>query len=117
MDDNELEAQRLHDQRRNELDAAKAPLEAEIKEWKKAIEGLTPSGSEFVNDPKACAEYIRRRTNYPKMIIDLRAENERLRDGISLILTDLDSFCDGIVWRMRLESLLNPTPETKGGEE
>jgi len=29
--------------------------------YKKALEGLTPNGSEFVNDPEYCAEFIRER--------------------------------------------------------
>jgi hypothetical protein len=36
-----------------------AALRAEVAAWKSAIEGLTPGGSEFVNDPAACAAFIR----------------------------------------------------------
>jgi hypothetical protein len=44
--------------------ALETELRAERKlsaRWKKAIEGLTPSGSEFVDDPETCAAYIRER--------------------------------------------------------
>jgi hypothetical protein len=27
--------------------------------WKRALEGLTPSGSEFVDDPEFCAKYVK----------------------------------------------------------
>jgi predicted RNase H-like nuclease (RuvC/YqgF family) len=60
-------------------DAEIEALRAQVAEWKKAVEGLTPSGSEFVNDPKACAAYIRKRTEYPRIIIELRAELADLR--------------------------------------
>jgi hypothetical protein len=29
--------------------------------WKRALEGLTPGGSEFVDDPEACARFVRER--------------------------------------------------------
>ncbi len=29
--------------------------------YKRALEGLTPGGSEFVNDPETCADHIRKR--------------------------------------------------------
>lgn len=51
--------------------------------WKKAIEGLTPSGSEFVNDPAACAAYIRKRTNYPPIIIKLRERVAELEQQVA----------------------------------
>lgn len=31
----------------------------QIQLWKTALEGLTPGGSEFVNDPAACAAFVR----------------------------------------------------------
>lgn len=55
-------------------------LESELAAWKKAVVGLTPSGSEFVDDPKRCAEYIRKSTNYPKMIVEMRAELAAMRE-------------------------------------
>lgn len=60
-------------------------LKAEKLRWKKAIEGLTPSGSEFVDDPEYCAAYIRRRTEYPRMIIELRQDLTTLRAGIAAL--------------------------------
>lgn len=70
------------------LEAAKIieQLMAEIARWKKAVEGLTPGGSEYADDPEACARAIRHSTSIPKMVLDLRAkvaelqaENERLK--------------------------------------
>lgn len=58
-------------------------LRAVLERWKKAVEGLTPSGSEFVDDPENCAAYIRKRTQYPQIIINLRAGNERLRGELA----------------------------------
>jgi regulator of replication initiation timing len=55
-----------------------ADLEHELARWKKAIEGLTPSGSEFVNDPEACAAHIRDRYNPLHTFKELRAEIARL---------------------------------------
>lgn len=31
-----------------------------LRRYKRALEGLTPGGSEFVNDPEYCAEWIRK---------------------------------------------------------
>lgn len=38
--------------------------------YKRALEGLTPGGSEFVNDPEYCAQYVRnQRTHQHETII------------------------------------------------
>lgn len=37
--------------------------------WKEAVEGLTPNGSEFVDDPKACSAYIRQVLHSPVTIV------------------------------------------------
>lgn len=62
--------------------------DAMLKRWKSAIEGLTPNGSEYVDDPEACAAAIRRRTRWPQQIIALRtelqqkeAEIEQVKEG------------------------------------
>jgi len=52
-----------------------------LARWKRAIEGLTPSGSEFVDDPEYCAAYIRKRTEYPSQIITLRKQVAELQDA------------------------------------
>lgn len=62
----------------DELSAA----QSEIARWKKAIEGLTPSGSEYVDDPEACAAYIRKRTKYPRIILELQAELSAARKAV-----------------------------------
>ena len=47
---------------------------AVVASWKRAVEGLTPGGSEFANDPERCAQFIKDRCNYPKQIIELRKQ-------------------------------------------
>lgn len=54
-------------------------LEALCKRWKNAIEGLTPGGSEYADDPERCAEHIRSRVQYPKIIIDLKQKIEKMK--------------------------------------
>lgn len=39
-------------------------LERERDEARRAIESLTPNGSEFVNDPKACVEYVKQNRHH-----------------------------------------------------
>ena len=54
-------------------------LRAMNDRWKSAIEDLTPQGSEYVDDPERCAEAIRDRCQWPKMIIRLRVQLASLR--------------------------------------
>lgn len=56
-----------------------AATQSMLARWKRAIEGLTPGGSEFADDPERCALFIRDRTNYPRQIVELRTELARLR--------------------------------------
>jgi len=42
--------------------------------YKKALEGCTPGGSEFVNDPEYCAEFVRERS---RGLIHAMAEQKR----------------------------------------
>ena|ERR1700688_3059075 len=65
--------------------AGRASRDAEVADWKKAIKGLTPSGSEFVDDPAACAAFIRERTNVPQIVIDLRKQNANLQSRIDRV--------------------------------
>jgi hypothetical protein len=62
-----------------------AALQSENARWKHAVEGLTPGGSEFVDDPEACAKFIKERTKYPRQIIDLRLERDALKRALLLI--------------------------------
>lgn len=70
----------------NGVDEARADLadwreqEKLLARWKKAVEGLTPGGSEFVDDPEYCAAYIRKRCNYPRMIIEMREREAKYRE-------------------------------------
>jgi hypothetical protein len=65
-------------------------LLAKCKRWEKAIVGLTPGGSEFVGDPEYCAAYIRKRTEYPRMIIELRKERDELAAHAEAMVHDLE---------------------------
>lgn len=66
-----------------------ARLRAEVARWKSAVEGLTPGGSEYVDDPERCAEHIRQWCAWPKKMIALKAENEQLRS----VLQDERNLC------------------------
>ena len=58
-----------------------APRELEAM---RALESLTPSGSEFVNDVKMCVALIREReASQHRMIVKLVKENRELRDQVS----------------------------------
>lgn len=78
-----------------------AELEVELKQWKKAVEGLTPSGSEFVNDPENCARYIRERTNWPNVVRQLRQKNTELCKELQGIANACDSHSGAQKWNIR----------------
>lgn len=76
--------------RESRLESELARLKEENGRWKAAIEGLTPNGSEYVDDPEACAAAIRHRTRWPQQIIEARAELSRLRkENAEVALTEL----------------------------
>lgn len=41
--------------------------ESDTKRWRQALESLTPGGSEFFNDPVACAKFVLDRTHWRRM--------------------------------------------------
>lgn len=90
LDSNRLNAS-LIDQRdplRTENEQLLARCEAAeslTARWKTAIEGLTPQGSEYVNDPDACAAAIRQRCQYPKMIIELKRQVAELSAEVARV--------------------------------
>ncbi len=52
-----------------------------LQGWKKAVEGLTPSGSEFVDDPKACGDYVRERmSDQHRLVIKTIQEKQELAE-------------------------------------
>ena len=61
----------------SELEARIADLEAENERLVKAIESLTPGGSEFFNDPDRCIDFLK---HLPKMNVKLKLKNKRLRE-------------------------------------
>ena len=51
---------------------SKQLIEVKTSEWQKELVGLTAGGSEFVNDPKYCAQFVRdRQEGQHKQIIKL----------------------------------------------
>jgi cell shape-determining protein MreC len=71
-------------------------LEAESAQRMRALESLTPTGSEFVNDVEACVNYARTaRTNLSELLKKAikrakgaEAENARLREALDKIIAD-----------------------------
>jgi hypothetical protein len=59
------------------------------KEWRQALQGLTPGGSEFLT-PEECAAYVRKRTAYPRMIIEMRHERKYLIEAVEAALVACD---------------------------
>ncbi len=89
-----------------------ADLQGQLVEWKRALHSLTPGGSEYANDLKACVEWVREaRSRQHETIIDgvrqrkdlqqrvaqLEGERESLLacqcDGCSERLEDNDAYC------------------------
>jgi hypothetical protein len=68
-----------------------------IEDWKRAIEGLTPGGSEFVDDPQRCAEYIRTVYSPMETFKGLRAGHDRLREVNALLTGALGVAIDTII--------------------
>jgi hypothetical protein len=51
--------------------AAIIDKETKLPQWKAALEGLTPSGSEFVDDPERCRKFVKDRLdNGHTMLMD-----------------------------------------------
>lgn len=53
----------------------------------RALESLTPSGSEFVNDPEACVEFVRHKLQY---MIQLAKERNQARGEVEVLKQRLD---------------------------
>lgn len=66
------------------------------KEWALALQGLTPSGSEFVT-PAECVAYVQRamHRDLPTIVVRLREQNKTLRDTLRTMLDALAE-CEGI---------------------
>jgi hypothetical protein len=43
--------------------------ETKLPQWKAALEGLTPSGSEFVDDPERCQMFVKNRLDSGHMML------------------------------------------------
>lgn len=60
------------------------------REWAMALVGLTPGGSEFLT-PDECVHFVRSRTNYPSIIIELRKQVKALREIVEALGTWFDA--------------------------
>lgn len=49
------------------MDERLKQAESDTKRWRQALESLTPGGSEFFNDPVACAKFVLDRTHWRRM--------------------------------------------------
>jgi hypothetical protein len=76
------------------------------REWAMALVGLTPGGSEFLT-PDECVHYVRRSREFPRTIIELRAQNAQLR---RLVEQALDRHDDGGTWGDTLRAALAIEP-------
>lgn len=63
------------------------------KEWATALASLTPGGSEFLT-PQECVEYVRKKTNYPSIIIRLKNHNSVLLAAVKTAAASCKS-CQG----------------------
>lgn len=53
-------------------------------QWARSLQSLTPGGSEFAGDPKACEEYLRHQRDLDKkLIVKLMLENRELRSKLN----------------------------------
>ncbi len=56
------------------------PLTEKSEVWRKQLVGLTPGGSEFVDDPKRCADFVKdRRDSQHKLLIESAKELKAVR--------------------------------------
>jgi len=70
------------------LEAKLAEAERERDQWKKALHGLTPGGSEYADDPVACVEWVRKsREDQHYAILSFKTQRDRLREVLQTILT------------------------------
>lgn len=68
----------------NDMQAELSALRAQAgrcDEWRNALQGLTPMGSEFT-EPQECADWLRDHLNYPKQIVELRARCAALEEAL-----------------------------------
>lgn len=72
-------------------------LEAMERRWKKAVEGLTPSGSEFVDDPENCARHIReRQSSQHEAIKKFKLRADKLEADVAALREGLNSIRAGV---------------------
>ena len=92
MHDNGLGESWIEAHENSKLKSRVDDLETVNKQWKSALEGLTPGGSEFVNDPEFCAQWVR---NSRRSEVDTIKRMKRQRDELEAAARDvLDAFFD-----------------------
>ncbi len=71
-----------------------ADLQGQLLEWKRALHSLTPGGSEYANDSKACVEWVREaRSRQHEAIIDGVKQRKDLQQRVA----QLEAWQDGVV--------------------
>ena len=62
-----------------------------LPQWKAALEGLTPSGSEFVDDPERCRQFVKDRLdNGHTMLMDSLRRCKAIEEALAPIIARLE---------------------------
>ena len=72
-----------------------ADLQGQLLEWKRALHSLTPGGSEYANDLKACVEWVREaRSRQHETIIDGVKQRKALQQRVAQLEGERDALFD-----------------------
>lgn len=73
-------------------------LERELMEWKRALHSLTPGGSEYANDSKACVEWVREaRSRQHEAIVDGVKQRNDLKQQVAQLREERDKLFEAEV--------------------
>ena len=76
--------------------AATIDRETKLPQWKAALEGLTPSGSEFVDDPETCRRFVKDRLDSDhRMLMDSLRRRKAIEAALANIAGEVEE--DGTV--------------------
>ena len=75
----------------SDAQATIADLQGQLLEWKRALHSLTPGGSEYANDSKACVEWVREaRSRQHEAIIDGVKQRNALQQRVANLQGQLE---------------------------
>ncbi len=75
-----------------QLEATIADLQGQLLEWNRALHSLTPGGSEYANDSKACVEWVREaRSRQHEAIIDGVKQRKDLQQRVAQLEGERDA--------------------------